>query len=75
MLALTEQTFRIVAVAQALVASHRLVDVEGLQQQIGLLCARALDLPPNRTGFARLELRRLATGLAALQSSMRQNAA
>ncbi len=75
LLAFAEQTVRIVAVAQALVASRRTVDVVGLQQQIGLLCAKALDLPPNQTGFARIELQRLATGLAALQSAMRQNAA
>ncbi len=75
LLALTEQTVHIVAVAQALVASHRIVDIGGLQQQVGLLCAKALDLPPNQTGFARIELQRLAAEMAALHSAMRKHAA
>jgi hypothetical protein len=71
LLTLSEQTFRVVAVAQAMVASNRRVDLDGLQHQVGLLCAKALDLPPARTGLARMELRRLATGLDALHTAMR----
>lgn len=72
---LSEQTFRMVAVAQTLVASHRHVDLDGLQHQIGLICAKALDLQPGRTGLMRMELLRLATGLDRLHDAMRQNAA
>ena len=75
MMALTEQTVRVVTVAHALIASHRRVDVAGLQQQIGLLCAKALDLPPGQTALARIELQRLASGLGALQAVMRENSA
>ena len=75
MLALSEQTVRMIAVAQALATSDRPVDLDGLQQQIGLLCAKALDLPPNQTGFARIELLRLVSGLDALRAAMRQNSA
>lgn len=75
MLTLSEQTCRMVAVAQAMVASDRRVDLDGLQQQVGLLCAKALDLPPARTGIARMELRRLAAGLDALHAAMRGNPA
>lgn len=74
-LALSEQAIRIVAVAQALVASHRHVDIAGLQDQVGLLCAKSLDLPPSKTGFLKLELKRLAFRLDELTASMRKNAA
>ncbi len=74
-LALAAQTSRMIAVAQALVSSQRHVDVDGLQQHVGLLCAKALDLPPMQTGFAKIELKRLAAGLAALHATMREAAA
>ena len=74
-LALSEQTARMIAVAQALVASQRHVDVQGLQDHVGLLCAKALDLPSSKTGFLKLELKRLASGLDLLSASMRENAA
>ena len=74
-LALSEQTARMIAVAQALVVSQRHVDVQGLQNHVGLLCAKALDLPMSKTGFLKLELRRLASGLDALNASIRENAA
>ena len=75
MLTLAAQLSRMVSVAQALVASQRHVDIDGLQQQVGLLCAKALDLPPSRTGFAKIELQRLGVGLAVLHAAMRENAA
>lgn len=71
MLALSEQIFRMVAVAQAMVASNRRVDLDGLQHQVGVVCAKALDLPPARAGLARLELQRLVAGLDALHAAMR----
>ncbi len=74
-LAFAEQTARMIAVAQALVASQRHVDVQELQDHIGLLCAKALDLPTSRTGFLKLELKRLVSGLDALNASMREHAA
>ena len=74
-LALAEQTARMVAVTQALVASQRHVDIGGLQNQVGLLCAKALDLPPSKTGFLKLELRRLASSLDLLNATMRENSA
>lgn len=74
-LSLAEQTARMVAVTQALVASQRHVDIGGLQNQVGLLCAKALDLPPSKTGFLKLELRRLASSLDLLNATMRENSA
>ena len=74
-LALAEQTARMIAVAQALVVSQRHVDVQGLHDHVGLLCAKALDLPTSKTGFLKLELKRLVSGLDALTASMREHAA
>jgi hypothetical protein len=71
MLALAEQTLHIINVATALAGSARPVDLDGLQAQVGLLCAKALDLPPGKTGFAKLELRRLVRSLDALEETMR----
>jgi hypothetical protein len=75
MLALSEQTLRMVRVARALAQSARPIDLNGLQRQVGLLCAKALDLPPGQTGFARLELHRLVQGIDALQHTMQNHSA
>ncbi|MDP9095422.1 MAG: hypothetical protein M3N26_02505 [Pseudomonadota bacterium] len=72
---MVDQTARLIAVTQTLISSQRHVDVQGLQDHVGLLCAKALDLPPSRTGFLKLELSRLASSLAVLHSTMRENAA
>lgn len=72
---LSEQTLRLVRIAHALADCARPVDLDGLQGQVGLLCAKALDLPPGRTGFVKLELRRLVDGLDALKDTMRSDLA
>jgi hypothetical protein len=45
LLQLADRLTRTVSVARALIASGRTVDLNGLQDGIGLLCAKALDLP------------------------------
>ena len=75
MLALSANTLHVINVASALAASERPVDLEGLQGQVGLLCAKALDLPLGQTGFAKIELRRLVQGLDALKDKMRSDSA
>lgn len=74
-LQLSAQVTRMVGVTQALVASQRHVDLQGIHDHVGLLCAKALDLQPSRNGFLKLELKRLARALAALEESLRENAA
>ncbi len=74
-LAIADQTARMIAVTQTLVASQRHVDIQGLQHHVGLLCAKALDLPPTKTGFLKLELQRLAASLDRLNATMRENSA
>lgn len=73
--ALSAQAASVIAVARTLVESERAVDLQGLQQHVGVLCAKALDLPPGQAGFAKLELRRLVTGLDALERAMRDDPA
>ena len=38
---------RTLRIARALLEADRLVSLDGLQPAVGLLCARALDLPPD----------------------------
>src|SRR6476469_6006414 len=45
--ALSDELTNIVGVARALVEAGRDVDLAGLDRQVGLLCARTLDLPPD----------------------------
>lgn len=37
----------ILSMARGLVAAGRYVDISGLDRQVGLLCAKTLDLPPE----------------------------
>jgi hypothetical protein len=58
-----EQLKSVVDTACALVASNRDVDLTGLDREIGLLCAKSLDLPPD-------EGRRIRPRLIALFGSV-----
>lgn len=69
---LAEQVSRMLGVATAMVASGRRVDLAGLQQNVGVLCAKSLDLPPGRAGLAKAELVRVAASLDALTEKMRE---
>ncbi len=75
MLAFSAQTLRTVLVARALSESRRPIDLQGLQEQAGLLCAKALDLPVGRAGFAKAELQRLVREIDALRDTMRTGSA
>lgn len=75
LLALAEQTLRIIRIAEVLSHSGRPVDLDGIQHQVGVLCAKALDLPPGQAGFAKLELRRLVERLDSLITIARENPA
>lgn len=61
--AYAEQLTRLVDTARALVDSNREVDLTGLECEIGLLCAKSLDLPPE-------EGRRIRPRLIALFGSV-----
>jgi len=61
--ALSDELTNIVGVARALVEGGRTVDLAGLDRQVGLLCAKTLDLPPD-------EGRRLRPRLIALSATV-----
>ena len=45
--ALAEELTKMIGIALALVVAGRQIDLTGLDSQIGLLCAKTLDLPPE----------------------------
>jgi hypothetical protein len=70
--ALAEQISRMLAIAGALAASRRRVDLDGLQNNVGLLCARALDLASTDAPLVRVEMIRLVAGLDSLSAALRE---
>jgi hypothetical protein len=43
--ALSEELTKMVGIARALVEAGRAIDLTGIDSQVGLLCAKSLDLP------------------------------
>ena len=72
--ALAEQVQRTVAIARALAGSGRRVDLAGLDQAIGLLCAKTLDLPPDQGRLARPQLAAILAELDQLGTTLRADA-
>jgi hypothetical protein len=61
---------RMLRTARALVGQRRLIDLAGLEADIGVLCARALDLPPEQGRLMRLELLALLSELDLLSEAV-----
>ena len=59
------------SVARGLVEAGRHVDLAGLEDQIGLLCAKALDLPPAEGRAVRDDLIALLARVEALSGALR----
>ncbi len=57
-------------VARALAASGRRVDLAGLEEPVGLLCAKSLDLPPDQGRQMRIVLIDLRRELDALLETL-----
>lgn len=57
-------------VARGLLENGRRVDLEGLDRVIGVLCARALDLPPEEGRAIRPRLALLLADLDALSLAL-----
>ena len=57
--------------ARALVEARRPVDLAGLQDSIGRLCAASLDLPPEQGRAMRPQLAAVLAELDALEHAMR----
>jgi hypothetical protein len=58
------------ALARALAEAGRPIDLTGLDGQVGLVCARALDLPPDEGRAMRSELQGLLDEIDALAAAM-----
>lgn len=59
-----------VAMARALVESGRAIDLAGLDAQVGLLCAKALDLPPAEGRAVQADLMTLLGAMDALARAL-----
>jgi hypothetical protein len=68
--ALAEELTKIVSVARALIEAGREIDLEGFQGQVGLLCAKSLDLPPDEGRRIRPRLIALSGSIEALSRAM-----
>jgi hypothetical protein len=60
-----------VGVARGLVEAGRHIDLAGLEDQVGLLCAKALDLPPEDGRAVRADLFALLARVDALSVALR----
>jgi hypothetical protein len=58
-------------VARGLVEAGRPVDLAGLEDQVGLLCAKSLDLPPDEGRSMRVDLVGVLGHVAALSVALR----
>jgi hypothetical protein len=65
-----EEVTKLVGVARALVEAGRDVDLAGLDSQVGLLCAKTLDLPPDEGRRVRPRLIALSGTVEALSRAL-----
>ena len=70
-LAIAEGLRQSLRLARALAGQNRPVDLAGLQDSIGLLCAKALDLLPDEGRTLRIALVGLRMELDQLSATMR----
>ena len=61
-----DELTKIVGVARALAESGRAIDLSGLDRQVGLLCAKSLDLTPDEGRRIRPRLIVLSGSIEAL---------
>lgn len=65
-----DQVSRTLAIARNLVQAGKQVDLTGLDAELGFVCARALDLPPEEGRVARPILMMLRSELEALADAI-----
>jgi hypothetical protein len=68
--AFADDVTQTLGVARGLVEVGRYVDLAGLEDQVGLLCAKALDLPPAEGRVMRGELVALLARVEALSVAL-----
>ncbi len=74
-IALGEGLVRTLCIARILVENGRTVDMAGLDRGVGLLCAKALDLPPETGRTMRLHLVMVMAEVDELTEALRTQAA
>jgi hypothetical protein len=67
---LVEYAMRLIRITRTLVDSGRAVDLRGLEWNIGLACAKTLDLPPEQGKMLRPKLIELLGELDALKAAI-----
>ena len=72
--AMSEGLGRTICIARALVENGRSVDLAGLEHGVGLLCAKALDLPAETGRTVRPHLLSVLAESDALTASLRHHA-
>ena len=72
--ALTSELATTLRLARAMASSGRPVELSGLDEQVGLLCAKALDLPPEQGTALRPALISLLADLDALHGVLARHA-
>lgn len=72
--ALAEELTKLVGVACELVIAGRAIDLTGLNDQIGLLCAKSLDLPRDAGRGIRPRLIALSGSMEALSRALQKAA-
>jgi hypothetical protein len=65
-----EQLGRTLGIARSLVVAGKQVDLTGLDAEMGYVCARALDLPPEEGRVLRPELMGLHAEIDALEAAL-----
>jgi hypothetical protein len=70
--AFADELTRTVDVARALAEAGRAIDLAGLDDQIGLLCAKSLDLQPDEGRRMRPRLIVLAASIEALSNALQK---
>ena len=73
--AMADELRQTVDVARALASSGRAIDLTGFDQQVGLLCAKSLDLPPDAGRSLRPRLIALSAALEELSRVLAGQAA
>lgn len=73
-IALSEKVRQTIALARGLTAAGRHVDLAGLDGMVGLLCAKALDLPADCGRAARPVIAAVLSELDGLSAAMRAGA-
>jgi hypothetical protein len=68
--AFADDVTQTIGVARGLVEAGRYVDLAGLEDQIGLLCAKALDLPPAEGRAIRDDLIGMLARVEALSTAL-----